>query len=105
MPYPMTRLCDRFGGKEFNSHSFTPCLVLWTTPLTLAGIPAEIPTNFLGFLLRRADHAPRMIQLHCGHGFLLTIVSTRCAAARGTGTRPAGHRAGQPYLSRFGSRI
>jgi len=25
MPYPMTRLCVRVGGKEFNSHSFAPC--------------------------------------------------------------------------------
>jgi hypothetical protein len=25
MPHPMTRLCDRFGWKELNSHSFAPC--------------------------------------------------------------------------------
>jgi hypothetical protein len=25
MPYPMSRLCLRVGGKEFNFHSFIPC--------------------------------------------------------------------------------
>jgi hypothetical protein len=25
MPHPKTRLCDRFGWKELNSHSFAPC--------------------------------------------------------------------------------
>jgi hypothetical protein len=25
MPHPMPRLCDRFGWKDLNSHSFAPC--------------------------------------------------------------------------------
>jgi hypothetical protein len=52
MPYPVTRRCVRVRGKEFNSHSFTPCRRVVDMP---EGSPGAVEITFFDVSLRQGD--------------------------------------------------